>query len=215
MQATRIIVLRHGETAWNHDTRIQGHTDIDLNDTGRWQAAQLGKALADEPLDAVYASDLKRAYATGQAVAQAQGLTVQAEPGLRERCFGALEGLTWLEIETQHPEHAAAWRTRVPEWAPPGGGESLAVLRERIIATLNAIATRHPDQQVAVVAHGGVLDIIYRAATGLDLQAPRSWLLKNAAINRVLWTPQSLTLVGWGDVAHLEAEAAPLDEQTT
>jgi len=215
VQATRIIVLRHGETAWNHDTRIQGHTDIDLNDTGRWQAAQLGKALADEPLDAVYASDLKRAYATGQAVAQAQGLTVQAEPGLRERCFGALEGLTWLEIETQHPEHAAAWRTRVPEWAPPGGGESLAVLRERIIATLNAIATRHPDQQVAVVAHGGVLDIIYRAATGLDLQAPRSWLLKNAAINRVLWTPQSLTLVGWGDVAHLEAEAAPLDEQTT
>ena len=215
MQATRIIVLRHGETAWNHDTRIQGHTDIDLNDTGRWQAAQLGKALADEPLDAVYASDLKRAYATGQAVAQAQGLTVQAEPGLRERCFGALEGLTWLEIETQHPEHAAAWRTRVPEWAPPGGGESLAVLRERIITTLNAIATRHPDQQVAVVAHGGVLDIIYRAATGLDLQAPRSWLLKNAAINRVLWTPQSLTLVGWGDVAHLEAEAAQLDEQTT
>jgi len=215
VQATRIIVLRHGETAWNHDTRIQGHTDIDLNDTGRWQAAQLGKALADEPLDAVYASDLKRAYATGQAVAQAQGLTVQAEPGLRERCFGALEGLTWLEIETQHPEHAAAWRTRVPEWAPPGGGESLAVLRERIITTLNAIATRHPDQQVAVVAHGGVLDIIYRAATGLDLQAPRSWLLKNAAINRVLWTPQSLTLVGWGDVAHLETQTASLDEQTT
>lgn len=215
MQVTRIIVLRHGETAWNHDTRIQGHTDIDLNDTGRWQAAQLGKALADEPLAAVYASDLKRAFATGEAVAQAQGLHAQAEPGLRERCFGSLEGLTWLEIETQHPAHSQAWRTRVPDWAPPGGGESLMVLRERIMGTLNALAQRHPDQQIAVVAHGGVLDIIYRAATGLELQAPRSWLLKNAAINRVLWTPQSLTLVGWGDVAHLETEAAPLDEQTT
>ena len=215
MQATRIIAIRHGETAWNQDTRIQGHTDIDLNDTGRWQAAQLGKALADEPLAAVYASDLKRAFATGEAVAQAQGLPVTAEPRLRERCFGALEGLTWQEIETRHPDHAAAWRSRTPDWAPPGGGESLHVLRARIVAALDALASQHMGEQIAVVAHGGVLDIIYRVATGLDLQAPRSWLLKNAAINRVLWTPDSLTLVGWGDVAHLEAEAAQLDEQTT
>lgn len=217
MQATRLIVLRHGETTWNHDTRIQGHTDIDLNDTGRWQARQLARALSDEPLAAVYASDLKRAQATGQAVAQAQGLHAQTEPALRERCFGALEGLTWAEIETQHPVHAVAWRSRVPDWAPPGGGESLTVLRERILTALNALALRHPGEQIALVAHGGVLDIIYRAATGLDLQAPRSWLLKNAAINRVLWTPQSLTLVVWGDVAHLEAAAdgTALDEKTT
>lgn len=220
MQATRLIVLRHGETTWNQDTRIQGHTDIDLNDTGRWQAAQLAAALADEHLAAVYTSDLRRAHATGQAVAQAQGLTVQVDPGLRERCFGALEGLTWAEIETQHPDHALAWRSRVPDWAPPGGGESLNVLRMRIVTALNAVAMRHPGEQVALVAHGGVLDIIYRAATGLALQAPRSWLLKNAAINRVLWTPQSLTLVGWGDVAHLDVPpaatpAVPLDEHTT
>jgi probable phosphoglycerate mutase len=69
-------------------------------------------------------------------------------------------------------------------------------------------------EQIALVAHGGVLDIIYRAATGLELQAPRSWLLKNAAINRLLWTPESLTLVGWGDVAHLESDQAPLDEKS-
>ncbi len=217
MQATRLIVLRHGETTWNQDTRIQGHTDIDLNDTGRWQARQLAQALSDEPLAAVYASDLKRAHATGQAVAKAQGLHAQTEPALRERCFGALEGLTWAEIEARHPAHALAWRSRVPDWAPPGGGESLTVLRERILCALNALALRHPGEQIALVAHGGVLDIIYRAATGLDLQAPRSWLLKNAAINRVLWTPQSLTLVGWGDVAHLEtsADGTALDEKTT
>ena len=211
----RLIVLRHGETTWNQDTRIQGHTDIELNDTGRWQATQLARALSDEPLAAVYASDLKRAHATGQAVAHAQGMHVTAEPALRERCFGALEGLTWADIETLHPAHALAWRSRVPDWAPPGGGESLTVLRERILMAVNALALRHPGEQIALVAHGGVLDIIYRAATGLDLQSPRSWLLKNAAINRVLWTPQSLTLVGWGDVAHLETAATSLDEKTT
>ena len=218
LQVTHILALRHGETTWNQDTRIQGHTDIDLNDTGRWQATQLATALADEPLAAVYASDLKRAFHTGAAVAQVQGLSVQTHSGLRERHFGALEGKTWAEIETHHPEEARLWRSRVPEWSPPGG-ESLQVLQQRILQTLHALASRHIGEQIALVAHGGVLDILYRAATGLELQAPRSWLLKNAAINRLLWTPESLTLVGWGDVAHLEvpehrAETL-LDEKTT
>lgn len=221
MQATRLIVVRHGETSWNQDTRIQGHTNIDLNDTGRWQAARLAAALAaalaDEPLSAVYASDLSRAHDTGYAVAQAQGLAVQPHTGLRERCFGVLEGKTWLEIETQHPEQATLWRTRVPEWVP-AGGESLVDLQARVLATLNDLARRHVGEHIALVAHGGVLDVFYRAATGLGLQAPRSWLLKNTAINRLLWTPESLTLVGWGDVAHLESDQATgpsLDEKTT
>ena len=218
MQATRIIAVRHGETAWNVDTRIQGHLDIALNDTGHWQARQVARALADEPLAAVYTSDLQRAHATAQAIAQASGAPLVAEPGLRERSFGELEGKTWAEIETEHPEEARLWRTRVPEWSPQGG-ESLLVLQQRILSTLDTLASRHMGEHIAVVAHGGVLDIIYRAATGLELQAPRSWLLKNAAINRLLWTPDSLTLVGWGDVAHLEepehrAEAL-LDEKTT
>jgi 2,3-bisphosphoglycerate-dependent phosphoglycerate mutase len=214
LQATRLIVLRHGETAWNQDTRIQGHTDISLNAKGEWQATRLGQALADEPLAAVYASDLQRAWATAQAVARPHGLTVSAELGLRERHFGMLEGKTWLEIETQHPEDAVLWRNRKPEWMPHGG-ESLLALRARVLAALNQLAARHMGQQVVLVAHGGVLDVVYRAATGLELQAPRSWELKNAAINRLLWTPESLTLVGWGDVSHLESDAPSLDEQTT
>lgn len=218
MQATRLIVLRHGETSWNQDTRIQGHTDIDLNATGRWQAARLAAALADEPLSAVYASDLRRASDTGTAVAHAQGLPVVHHSGLRERCFGQLEGKTWAEIESQHPADALRWRTRAPDWAPEGG-ESLQALQQRVLSTLNGLAQQHLGEHIAVVAHGGVLDIIYRAATGLALQAPRSWLLKNAAINRLLWTPESLTLVGWGDVSHLEntsdTHSPLLDEKTT
>lgn len=203
MQATRIIAVRHGETAWNVDTRIQGHLDIALNDTGRWQSRQVARALADEPLAAVYTSDLQRAHATAQAIAQASGAPLVAEPGLRERRFGELEGRTFAEIEAELPEQARRWRQRDPHFAPTGG-ETLVQLRERIAATTHRLAAQHTEQLIVLVAHGGVLDMLYRLATGLDLQAPRTWLVTNASINRLLWTPQGLTLVGWADTQHLD-----------
>ena len=203
MQATRIIAVRHGETAWNVDTRIQGHLDIALNDTGRWQARQVARALADEPLAAVYTSDLQRAHATAQAIAQASGAPLVAEPGLRERSFGELEGRTFAEIEAELPEQARRWRQRDPHFAPTGG-ETRVQLRERIAATTHRLAAQHTEQLIVLVAHGGVLDMLYRLATGLDLQAPRTWLVTNASINRLLWTPQGLTLVGWADTQHLD-----------
>ena len=203
MQATRIIAVRHGETAWNVDTRIQGHLDIALNDTGRWQARQVARALADEPLAAVYTSDLQRAHATAQAIAHASGVPLVAEPGLRERSFGELEGRTFAEIEAELPEQARRWRQRDPHFAPTGG-ETLVQLRERIAATTHRLAAQHTEQLIVLVAHGGVLDMLYRLATGLDLQAPRTWLVTNASINRLLWTPQGLTLVGWADTQHLD-----------
>ena len=203
MQATRIIAVRHGETAWNVDTRIQGHLDIALNDTGHWQARQVARALADEPLAAVYTSDLQRAHATAQAIAQASGAPLVAEPDLRERSFGELEGRTFAEIEAELPEQARRWRQRDPHFAPTGG-ETLVQLRERIAATTHRLAAQHTEQLIVLVAHGGVLDMLYRLATGLDLQAPRTWLVTNASINRLLWTPQGLTLVGWADTQHLD-----------
>lgn len=203
MQATRIIAVRHGETAWNVDTRIQGHLDIALNDTGHWQARQVARALADEPLAAVYTSDLQRAHATALAIAQASGVPLVAEPGLRERSFGELEGRTFAEIEADLPEQARRWRQRDPHFAPTGG-ETLVQLRERIAATTHRLAAQHTEQLIVLVAHGGVLDMLYRLATGLDLQAPRTWLVTNASINRLLWTPQGLTLVGWADTQHLD-----------
>lgn len=205
MEATRIIAIRHGETAWNVDTRIQGHLDIPLNDTGLWQAQRVAAALAGEPIAAVYASDLKRAHTTAGAIAQAVGLSVVAHTGLRERSFGMFEGKTFTEIDTAWPEDARAWRKRVPEWAPEGG-ESLLVLRERILQTAQALARQHMGEQIVLVAHGGVLDVLYRIATGQELQAPRTWQLGNASINRLLWTPQGFSLVGWADTRHLEQE---------
>ncbi len=205
-QATRIIAVRHGETAWNVDTRIQGHLDIPLNDTGLWQARQLGRALADEPVAAIYASDLRRAHATAQAVADATGAPLATDVRLRERAFGLMEGRTFREIEAELPEQARRWRQRDPDFEPEGG-ESLLTFRERITAATHALARRHPGELIALVAHGGVMDVLYRAATGQELQAPRTWLLANAAINRLLWTEDGLTLVGWADTQHLEDAA--------
>ncbi len=208
-QPTRIIAIRHGETAWNVGTRIQGHTDIPLNERGHWQAQRLAIALATEGIAAVYASDLSRAFETGRYVAQAAGRPVTPEPGLRERSFGLFEGRTFKDIETELPEQASRWRKRDPHFAPEGG-ESLVQLHERVVGTCAPLAERHPGELIAVVGHGGVLDILYRAATRLDLQAARSWELGNAAINRLLWSPQGFSLVGWGDVGHLDEDA--LDE---
>jgi len=212
MDATRIIAIRHGETAWNVDTRIQGQLDIPLNATGLWQASQLARALADEPIAAIYASDLQRAFETARAVAEVHALPLQPTPGLRERAFGSFEGLTFADIEARLPEQARLWRIREPAFRPGESGESLLQFRERVTSAVHAVAERHVGEQIVMVGHGGVMDVLYRAATGQELQAPRTWKLGNAAINRLLWTPEGLSLVGWADDAHLAR--SELDDST-
>lgn len=212
MQATRLIAIRHGETAWNTATRLQGHLDIALNDHGRWQAGRVAQALDGESIQAIYSSDLVRAHDTARAVSGATGVAVHADHGLRERHFGTLQGQTHAEIEAHWPREALLWRQRDPLWVPVGG-ESLVAFNQRIIDTLSRLASAHVGQQILLVAHGGVLDMLYRHATGQTLQAPRSWKLGNASVNRLLWTPEALTLVGWSDDRHLDPET--LDETTT
>lgn len=206
---TRITAIRHGETAWNVDTRIQGQLDISLNEKGYWQAEQAAKAMAGESVDMIISSDLSRAYETALAVASPHGLTVHTDHGLREREFGSFQGKTFAEIEAQMPEEALLWRKRVPEFSP-GGGESLLQFRERTTQCLRRLVAQNPGKHIVVVSHGGVMDIIYREATGLDLQAPRTWQLGNASINRVLFNGEHFSLVGWSDTSHLREG---LDEQ--
>lgn len=210
-EATRVIAIRHGETAWNVDTRIQGQLDIPLNDLGRWQAAQAGSALADETIHALYTSDLSRAHQTAQAIAAATGLAPRVDTGLRERAFGSFQGLTFKEIEARWPDDALRWRRRDPDFGP-GGGETLLGFYTRAVEAASRLAARHPGQTVVLVAHGGVLDCLYRAATRLELHAPRTWQLGNASINRLLFTGEGFTLVGWADTQHLEQGQPALDE---
>lgn len=206
---TRLLAIRHGETAWNADGRIQGQLDIDLNDTGRWQAGRMAAALADDGIEVVYSSDLLRALNTARALAASSGAALVTDTGLRERGFGDFEGLTFAEIEARWPEASQRWRRREPAFGPRGG-EVLCDFYARCIGTITRLAACHAGQTIAVVAHGGVLDCLYRAATRIELNAPRSWLVGNASINRLLYTPQGFTLVGWSDTHHLDVAA--LDE---
>lgn len=206
IEPTRIIAIRHGETTWNVDSRIQGSLDIALNATGQRQAARLAAALAGEPIAAIYASDLARAWETAQHLGRAHRLEVVPERGLRERGFGDFEGRTFAEIEAVLPAQAQRWRKRDPDFAPPGG-ESLITLKHRVEEAAARLAARHPGELIALVGHGGVMDVLYRAATRIHIQAPRTWALGNAAINRLLWTPEGLSLVGWADTRHLEDES--------
>jgi probable phosphoglycerate mutase len=208
---TRLLVIRHGETAWNLETRIQGHTDIPLNEQGRWQAQRLGRALADECISAIYSSDLQRAHDTALAIGEHSGLDVQLDLGLRERHFGHLEGLTQTEIADQHPEESRRWRQRDPAYGPQGG-ETLQSFYDRCVGTATRLAQAHPGQTIALVAHGGVLDCFYRAANRVDLSLPRSWKVANASVNRLLYSPEGFSMLAWADSRHLDDAA--LDEST-
>lgn len=201
-RVTRIVVVRHGQTDWNVEQRIQGHTDIELNAVGQRQARQLAAALADEELHAVYSSDLRRAWDTAAACAHAHALAVQSAPGLREREFGHFEGLRFADIQARWPDAAQRWRRREPDFAP-GDGESLRQFAGRCTQAATRLAERHRGQCILLVAHGGVLDCLYRAAARAALDAPRSWMLANAAINRLLYSDAGFTLVGWNDDRHL------------
>jgi 2,3-bisphosphoglycerate-dependent phosphoglycerate mutase len=202
-EATRIVAVRHGETVWNAEMRMQGQLDTALSDRGRRQAARAAEALAGEGIEAIVASDLARAFDTARAIATVVGLPITAEAGLRERCFGIFEGHTYAEIDARWPEDAARWRRHEPAFGPEGG-ETLIDFSARAVAAMTRIAAAARGRTTLVVTHGGVLDCLYRAASGLDLGAPRSWELGNAAINRLLYTGERFTLVGWGDTAHLE-----------
>lgn len=201
--STRILAIRHGETAWNQDARIQGQTDIPLNELGQAQAQRLAQALAGEGIDVLYASDLSRARQTAEALASLTGLPLHLDVGLRERGFGVFEGLRWEEINQRWPAESEAWRRRDADFGAPGG-EVLQDFYQRSVAAFERIARAHPGQTVAVVSHGGVLDCLHRAGTRQSLTATRSWKLGNAAINRLLYSPQGFTVVAWNDELHLD-----------
>jgi 2,3-bisphosphoglycerate-dependent phosphoglycerate mutase len=213
---TEILLIRHGETAWNAIRRLQGHLDISLNAEGLRQADALARAIEGEMLDAVYASDLLRARQTAQAIAQPRGLEVRLDRGLRERCYGAFEGMLYSEIGRRYPEAHAAWMARDIDARFPPGVHVAETMREFAQRTVNAIlriVAEGGHRKIAVVCHGGVLECAYRAALGMDFAQARDFDIFNASINRFSSDGSSLQLLQWGDVAHLDSlDQEALDE---
>src|SRR4051812_37904247 len=163
---TEIFLIRHGETAWNAERRLQGHLDIPLNEEGERQAAALARALAGESVDMIVSSDLSRAASTARAVADVLGLPLQTDATLRERCFGAFEGLLYDELEARFPQAYAQWRVRDPHARYPDGerrAETFAEFAQRAVDAVTRIADMHRGKRILIVSHGGVLDAVYRA----------------------------------------------------
>lgn len=203
---TRFLLARHGETAWNAERRHHGQSDVPLNATGQRQAAALARRLASEPIDAIYASDLQRAWQTAEAVAAHHDLPVRPEPRLRELHFGAWEGLTYAEIEAQDPEALAAWREDPLRVAPPEG-ETLAQLAQRVAALRADLEAAHSDETVLLVSHNGVLRVLICQALGLPPQNYWQFHLSNASLSDLAFYEPGAILNALNDTAHLEREA--------
>jgi len=206
---TTLLLIRHGETAWNAEGRIQGQLDVPLSPRGVWQAARLAQRMAGERIDAVLSSDLARAALTAQPLAGALGVPLQFDERLRERDFGRFQGHTLEEIAARWPQDFHRWRERDPGWPVPEG-ESGDQFIARVVDALRDLARAQRGATVAVIAHGGTLDIAYRQARGLAWDAPREHLMLNASVNRIRAELADddgalrLSIEVWGDVGHLD-----------
>lgn len=206
-QPTDILIIRHGQTAWNKQKRLQGHSDIPLNENGRLQAVTLAETLRDEPLDVIFSSDLQRAYQTAHEIASKHGLPVHRDRSFRERCYGICEGMMDGEIREAYPESYKAWYAADPDHFFPDGErktESPRQFHHRVLNAIREVVIRHSGEKIAIVTHFGVIETAYRVARNIPLGTRCKMPVLNTSINRFRWIDGTLELLQWGDASHLE-----------
>lgn len=202
---SEIIIVRHGQTEWNRESRVQGYRDSALTEEGIAQAQALAARLASESFAALLSSDLGRAAHTARIIAEHTGHRVRVEPSLRERNYGILEGLTREEFRVQYPDAALRYDSRDPDYAIPGG-ESQREFVARVVAAFNALADEFYGQRIVVVSHGGALAAFHRHIAALPLDAPRTLPLPNAGYNLFVRSRGQWSMQRWGDTAHLDEQ---------
>jgi 2,3-bisphosphoglycerate-dependent phosphoglycerate mutase len=203
VSVTRMCMVRHGETAWNAEGRVQGQLDIPLNATGFAQARAVADALAGGSFSAIYASDLVRVRQTAEPAAARLGIEVRLEPALRERHYGMFERLTYVEVKQRYPAEYARFRDKDLDFDFVTG-ESLAAFAARALACVGALVERHAGESILVFTHGGVLEMVYRHATGRGLSSRRDFEIPNAALNHVEVSGGAWRVLAWADISHLE-----------
>ena len=203
MPVARLCLVRHGETEWNAEGRVQGQTDIPLSAVGLAQARAAALALARHDFSAIYSSDLMRVRQTADPCVRRLALPLQLDAALRERHYGIFERMLYNEVRERYPEHYARFRDKDPSFDFESG-ESLATFFERSVAAVRRIAERHAGEQALVFTHGGVLDMIYRHAHALDVTAGREFGTPNAGLNWIEISAERWQVTQWADVTHLE-----------
>jgi len=204
---TTFIVIRHGETQWNAQQRLQGHGDSPLTPRGRTETLALARRLEHIHFDRLISSDLGRAMETAGIIAGHTGHTLAVDSALRERNYGALEGLTVPEIQSGHPEAFERLLASDAGYVIPGG-ESRQQQFDRNIAFFKAFVRENPGTTVALVVHGGVLDSFFRFVAGLPLDQPPCFITVNSSLSIIAHGPfyfaTRWVIQTWGDVGHLE-----------
>lgn len=199
---TELILIRHGQTELNRGPFFQGQIDVPLNALGEAQAGRLAARLAAEAPEAMLCSDLLRTRQTAEPSARRLQLQADTDAALREQHFGQFEGLSFDQVAQRYPEAFASWQRHHPEDAVPGG-ESVIAFHARVIGAVRSIAAAHAGRRIAVVTHGGVLDMVWRTARGLPLSGTRQCAIPNAGINRLRITGETIEILAWADDAHV------------
>jgi 2,3-bisphosphoglycerate-dependent phosphoglycerate mutase len=209
MERTQFIIVRHGQTQWNHRGIRQGHLDSDLTAKGIAQAKALGIRLAREHFTTLYSSDLGRAVHTARIIAASTGHEILTDARLRERHLGIFQGLDGDQIKTKYPEEHRLHRTVGPDYVIPDG-ESVRQQVARNVAYLTEIAPKHLGETIVVVTHGGVLSGLFRHTFSIPFDAPRRFEFTNAGLNVFNYQQGNWFLQTWGDTSHL-CEVGTLD----
>jgi 2,3-bisphosphoglycerate-dependent phosphoglycerate mutase len=196
-----LILVRHGETEWNAQRRYQGQSNVPLSALGRRQAECVAERLASQKIDAVYASDLERAWETATIIAAKHRLQVFSEPRLRELKFGVLEGLTFDEAQAQYPDMITAWLEDFNR--PPQGAETIDLFHVRIMSLLDDLKQKHNEQILLLVGHGGSLSEILRAALGLAREKRWYFEMEHTSLCELLIAQEYVSLIRLNDVSHL------------
>ena len=205
--ATRLIVVRHGETTGNVAGRWQGHWDSPLTESGIAQAEAVARRLERFDFSAFFSSDLGRALQTARIIANQTGHKIVPDERLRERRFGIFEGLTRTEMASKYPDEWRLFEASGADYVIPQG-ESARQRFERATSRLQEIALNHPGETVLIVTHGGVLISMLRHTLGVPLETPRRFRILNCSINVFLFESGNWMLETWGDVSHLDHLAA-------
>jgi probable phosphoglycerate mutase len=203
---TTLLIIRHGETVWNAEQRFQGHGDSPLTATGRDQVTALGRRLEAIDFDTIISSDLGRTQQTASIIADFTGHAVEFDSRLRERNYGVLEGLTVEEIKARHSKVFDQLMTDDPDYILPGG-ESHRQHFQRNVDFFEELLAVRSGTKVAVVAHGGVLDSVFRYVSGLALDQPRCYITTNASLTIVshgsFYGTTRWVIETWCDAGHL------------
>jgi len=202
MKETEIILIRHGETEWNSQKRMQGHSNSDLSSVGQAQIQALGQWMKNVPFDLIYSSDSLRAKQTAEAITQFSGHELQFDQRLREKNLGVFEGLTSEEARERHPEVFRLFKTAGSKYVIDEG-ESTQQLQDRALEIVNEIRIKHSEERVLLVTHGGFIRVVMKHSLGLSLETPTRFLIRNTGVFRLVWEDKWL-VSQMGGVSHLE-----------